>query len=60
MNARATRRPGSRGRRSSGRGLRGGGGRSTDSQTPGCALFLIAFVGVVFFVAGTTVFLAVT
>jgi hypothetical protein len=60
MNARATRRPGSRGRRSSGRGLRGGGGRSTDSQTPGCALFLITFVGLVFMAAGTTVYLAVT
>ena len=60
MNARATRRPGSRGRRSSGRGIRGGGGRSTDSQMPGCVVFLFAFVGLVFMAAGTTVYLAVT
>jgi hypothetical protein len=60
MNARATRRPGSRGRRSSGRGIRGGKGRSTDSQMPGCALLLFAVVGLIFMAAGTTVFLAVT
>lgn len=60
MNARATRRPGSRGRRSSGRGLRGGGGRSTDSQTPGCAVALLAFVTAVGAIVGPIVYSAVS
>ena len=40
--------------------MRGGGGRSTDSQMPGCALFLFAVVGLVFMAAGSAVYLAVT
>ncbi len=40
--------------------MRGGGGRASDSQTPGCALLLFAVVGLIFMAAGTTVFLAVT
>lgn len=57
MSARATRRP-KRVKKTSGRGFRSGG-RPTDSGTPGCALILLAFVGLSFMAAGGVVLTAV-
>lgn len=41
---RGTRRPGGAGRRmsSKGRGTKGGGGKGSDSQAPGCSLLIFA------------------
>ena len=65
MNARATRRPGSRGRKSSGRSMRGGppssgGGWLAKLGCPLSLVLLLAFTIAAGYVAGTVVLTAVT